>query len=68
MSYDNATKTLKTVLPIPFKSQVGDLIQIQVGCDKRRRTCTEKFNNILEFRGFPDVPGQGQYFKVAGLD
>ena len=68
MSYDNATKTLKTVLPIPFKSQVGDLIQIQVGCDKRRRTCIEKFNNILEFRGFPDVPGQGQYFKVAGLD
>lgn len=68
LHYDNVTKTIQTALPIPFKSEVGDIVQIQVGCDKRRRTCIMKFNNILEFRGHPDVPGQGQYFKVAGLE
>lgn len=68
LNYNNATKTIQTALPIPFKSEIGDVVQIQVGCDKRRRTCIQKFNNILEFRGHPDVPGQGQYFKVAGLE
>lgn len=26
-------------------------------CDKRWRTCTQVFGNALNFRGFPDVPG-----------
>jgi len=67
LSYNNITKKIKTALPIPYQTEAGDMVQIQVGCDKRRKTCIMKFNNILEFRGHPDVPGQGQYFKVAGL-
>lgn len=67
LNYNNATKLLTTALPIPFKTRAGDIFQIQVGCDKRRKTCIMKFDNMINFRGHPDVPGQGQYFKVAGL-
>lgn len=36
---------------------VGDTITITAGCDKRFSTCQEKFNNHLNFQGFPHIPG-----------
>lgn len=36
----------------------GDLIQIEAGCDKCASTCREKFDNFVNFRGFPDIPGE----------
>lgn len=35
----------------------GDRFWYYPGCDKRRETCRDKFNNILNFRGEPDMPG-----------
>jgi len=35
----------------------GDQVVIEAGCDKRLVTCKEKFRNHLNFRGFPDIPG-----------
>ncbi len=35
----------------------GDMLRIEAGCDKRVDTCRLKFNNILNFQGFPDIPG-----------
>jgi len=35
----------------------GDAIRLEAGCDKRVGTCREKFGNLLNFRGFPHVPG-----------
>ena len=37
---------------------VGDRAELVVGCDKRRKTCAEKFDNRLNFRGFPTIPGE----------
>jgi uncharacterized phage protein (TIGR02218 family) len=37
---------------------VGDRIKLTAGCDKRLETCRLKFSNILNFRGFPDSPGE----------
>lgn len=36
----------------------GDRVRIEPGCDKRAETCREKFGNFLNFRGFPDIPGE----------
>lgn len=36
----------------------GDMIRLDAGCDKRSATCREKFNNFLNFRGFPHIPGE----------
>lgn len=35
----------------------GDRFRIVAGCDKRAETCRKKFGNLLNFRGFPLIPG-----------
>jgi len=36
----------------------GDRVRLEAGCDKRFETCRLKFGNALNFRGFPDIPGE----------
>lgn len=37
---------------------VGDVIRLEAGCDKVAGTCQAKFNNFINFRGFPHIPGE----------
>ncbi len=34
----------------------GDQVRLEAGCDKRFETCRLKFDNVLNFQGFPDTP------------
>lgn len=36
----------------------GDMVRLRAGCDKRPGTCRHKFDNFLNFRGFPHIPGE----------
>jgi uncharacterized phage protein (TIGR02218 family) len=36
----------------------GDGFRMVAGCDKAARTCRTKFGNLLNFRGFPHIPGE----------
>ncbi|THH38316.1 DUF2163 domain-containing protein [Aliishimia ponticola] len=36
----------------------GDSVRLVAGCDKRWHTCRDKFANLLNFQGFPDIPGE----------
>ncbi|RWR14900.1 DUF2163 domain-containing protein [Paenirhodobacter populi] len=36
----------------------GDVIRLEAGCDRRGETCRLKFDNFMNFRGFPHVPGE----------
>jgi len=36
----------------------GDLVRFEAGCDKRMDSCRLKFANLLNFRGFPHMPGE----------
>lgn len=62
--FDNSMVTL--VLPMGSDIEIGDQFSIVAGCDKSRETCISKFNNILNFRGFPDVPGIDKLLSTAG--
>ncbi len=53
-------------LPMGKSIQVGDDFDIIAGCDKTRETCINKFNNIINFRGEPDVPGVDKLLTTAG--
>jgi len=54
----NGNGTITLFLPMGFDVQVGDRFQMHAGCDKRILTCgTGKFNNAVNFRGEPHVPG-----------
>ena len=35
----------------------GDSFEITAGCDKQFATCRAKFDNVVNFRGFPHIPG-----------
>jgi uncharacterized phage protein (TIGR02218 family) len=37
--------------------EISDSFFVIAGCDKNFETCKNKFNNILNFRGFPHIPG-----------
>ncbi|WP_299982724.1 DUF2163 domain-containing protein [uncultured Ruegeria sp.] len=43
---------------------VGDRVQLTAGCDKRMSTCRLKFDNMLNFQGFPDLPHEDWVMAV----
>lgn len=47
-------------IAMPYTVQVGDTFTIKAGCDKSVTTCRTKFNNVVNFRGFPHLPGIGR--------
>ncbi|MBM1222562.1 DUF2163 domain-containing protein [Ponticoccus sp. SC2-23] len=50
--------------PIPATVVAGDAIRIEPGCDKRTQTCQNKFNNFINFQGFPHVPGEDWLIRI----
>ncbi|WP_114964938.1 DUF2163 domain-containing protein [Alkalilacustris brevis] len=46
----------------------GDRLRLEAGCDKRAETCRLKFANFLNFRGFPDIPGEDWLLAVPRED
>mgnify|MGYP001581562454 CR=1 FL=1 len=42
--------------PLPVAPSAADAFTAYPGCDKTQATCTGKFNNLANFRGFPYVP------------
>ena len=58
-----------TLLEAPVRPiEGGETFTIRAGCDKRSTTCAAKFSNILNFRGFPHIPGQDAVIRYATSD
>jgi uncharacterized phage protein (TIGR02218 family) len=55
--------------------QVGDTLRAYPGCNKLLKTgvaeylgdCKIKFDNVVNFRGFPEIPGIDKILKPAGI-
>ena len=43
---------------------VGAVVDVVAGCDKRFETCKSKFHNAVNFRGFPHLPGDDWVMSV----
>jgi uncharacterized phage protein (TIGR02218 family) len=58
-----------TLLEAPVRAVTdGDAFTIRAGCDKRIETCSAKFGNVANFRGFPHIPGQDTILRYASRD
>ena len=58
-----------TLLEAPVRAIVeGDGFIARAGCDKRIATCSAKFANTANFRGFPNIPGQDAVLRYASQD
>lgn len=49
---------------LTYKIEVGDNFNITAGCDKQFSTCCNKFNNAINFRGEPHLPGTDILLKI----
>lgn len=52
---DGVTFDLWQAMPEPIAP--GDPFEVRAGCDKRLATCHDRFNNVVNFRGFSHIPG-----------
>lgn len=48
---------LTMYLPLPYMPSATDTFTIEPGCNKTTSDCFTKFNNIVNFRGEPFIPG-----------
>jgi uncharacterized phage protein (TIGR02218 family) len=51
----HSANTVELFLPTSFVVNAGDTFTIQTGCDKTLETCKTKFNNVVNFGGFPHI-------------
>lgn len=58
-----------TLLEAPVRAiGEGDSFVARAGCDKRIASCSAKFANTANFRGFPNIPGQDAVLRYASQD
>jgi uncharacterized phage protein (TIGR02218 family) len=50
---------------MPEALAAGDAFTVTAGCDKRLATCRDRFNNAVNFRGFPHIPGNDFVTRYA---
>ena len=52
-------------LPMPSAIVLGDSFTVSAGCDKQVDTCISRFNNAVNFRGEPHVPGTDKLLETS---
>ncbi len=54
---EDGARVIELWHPLRAAIEPGDSLRLIAGCDKRMETCRLKFHNLLNFQGFPDIPG-----------
>ena len=62
--FDGGQRVIELWQPLRGGVQPGDIVRLEVGCDKRVESCRLKFNNFLNYQGFPDIPGEDWVMSV----
>lgn len=60
-----ADGTLETFEDFHFMPAVGDAYTLIPGCRKRLADCRDKWNNVLNFGGFPTIPASSTYSQIG---
>ena len=56
-----ADGTLETFEPFYYAPAIGDAYEMIPGCRKRLADCRDKWNNVINFGGFSNIPTGSQY-------
>ncbi len=57
-------RLIETWEPIRADVQPGDMVVINSGCDGRLSVCRDKFDNVINFGGFPHIPGEDWLMSI----
>lgn len=60
--------TVTLVTPMPFTIATGDAFSVYRGCDKTKTTCINIFSNVINFRGFAEIPGMDLVNKIPDIN
>lgn len=63
--YTASTGRIDLFMGMGYDIQPGDTYAITAGCDKRFKTCRVKFNNAINFKGEPHVPGDQAVYEYG---
>lgn len=66
-NFNTLTGEVDLYFAMPADIQVGDSYSIVRGCDKASTTCIGVFNNIVNFGGFPFIPGTDASLQYPGM-
>ncbi len=66
--FEDGQRIIELWQPIRGPVAAGTMVRITAGCDKRMETCRLKFNNLLNFQGFPDLPEDDWMMAVPQSD
>jgi len=65
---ENGSVTLSFFSPLPNVPGIGDQFTVTAGCSKSFGTCGSKFSNVLNFQGFPHLPGSDFAYGYADTE
>lgn len=51
------------LFPMPYDIEVGDTYEASAGCSNYPEDCKDKFDNFVNYRGFPHLPGRDEITK-----
>ncbi|MGZ3325693.1 MAG: baseplate hub domain-containing protein [Xanthobacteraceae bacterium] len=60
-----APGVISLMLPMPYEIAVGDAYTMISGCNQAFETCKNRYNNVINFRGFPNLPQSKIYRRGA---
>lgn len=62
----SSSGVIELQLPMPYTVASGDAYSLTPGCDGLLATCRDRFDNVVNFRGEPYVPGTDQLMRFGG--
>lgn len=62
--FEGSVRVIELWEPVRSALEIGSVVRLIAGCDKRSETCRAKFANLTNFQGFPDVPGEDWMLAV----
>ncbi len=62
--FQDGARVIELWQPLRAGILPGDEVRLEAGCDKRLETCRLKFGNVLNYQGFPDIPGEDWMMTV----
>lgn len=65
MILSSFASTVEVREPPPFLPESGTMLELTEGCDRRFSTCCTRFDNALNFRGEPHLPGNDLLARYA---
>jgi len=63
-TYTQTLGIFELQLKTPFDVAVDDEFSVCAGCDKLAATCKTKFSNLVNFGGFPFIPGNDKLLET----